>query len=70
MSTLPDESISVNKAETVSKTLEELLDFTAQALESETRCTMDIDSEIYIFKCNQCEYRAKYKKHPKQTHGD
>ena len=41
----------------VPKTLEELLAFSAQPLEFAASCMMDIDSEIYRFKCNQCKIK-------------
>ena len=42
-----DEFISLKEAESVSKTLEELLAFTAHASESAASCTMDLETEIY-----------------------
>ena len=52
--TLIDEFIFLNEEKSVSKTLDELLAFSAHASESVASCTVDIDSEIYRFKCNQC----------------
>ena len=63
--TLLDEFISLNEEKSVSKTLEEVLSFTAHALESASSCTLDIESEIYRFKCNHC-YQSKYQKYLKQ----
>ena len=61
-----DEFISLKEAESVSNTLEELLAFTAHASESAASFTMDLDTEIYRFKCNQCKYQAKYQKYLQQ----
>ena len=60
---------SLNETESVSKTLEELLSFTTRTSESADSCSMDAGEEIYRFKCNQCEYKAKYRKYLKQIHG-
>ena len=61
-----DEFMSLKEVESVSNTLDELLAFTANASESAASCTMDLDTEIYRFKCNQWEYQAKYQKYLKQ----
>ena len=51
-----DEFISLKQAESVSNTLEELLASTDHASESAASCTMDLDTEMYSFKCNQWKY--------------
>ena len=58
--TLIDEFIPLNEDKFVSKTLEEVLGFSVLTSESAASCTMDISSENYRFKCNQCEYQANY----------
>ena len=45
--------MSLKEVESVSNTLDELLAFTANASESAASCTMDLDTEMYRFKCNQ-----------------
>ena len=54
--TLHDEFKYLNEAESVSNTLEKLLDFTTHTSESAANCSRDAGNEIYSFKCNQCEY--------------